>query len=279
MAGSHVAERFTVAAGIEARYLVEGRGVPVLLLHGGALGSSADVWERNLSPLASHGLRPIAVDLPGTGGTADPLEFTEAYRRRFLLELLDALEVDRAGIVGHSSAGGLSVTLGFEHPDRISRVMVLGTQSLLPPLPASEGEGAGDGDGARSGREPTVDDVRAVLREQLFDHSFITPEVLETRFRMGTRRPDPAQRAQAQADRVAERQRGVPLWNRLDQAPIPLCMVYGADDRPNTVQRVTQLRERYPNLDIRLLDRCRHIIQWDAADQFTALAGEFFGAA
>jgi pimeloyl-ACP methyl ester carboxylesterase len=276
MSASGVTERYVVAGGVKARYLERGTGFPVLLLHGGALGSSADVWERNLGPLASHGLRPIALDLPGYGGTEAPPELTESFRRRLVLELLDGLRIERAGIVGHSSAGGLALGLGFEHPDRVTRVLILGTHSLLPPPAEGESDAEGHGAGGGAGHEPTIDDVRAVLEEQLYDHSLITPEVLETRLRMGTRRPRAEAGNRANADRAAERARSAPLWERLGQLPVPLAMMYGANDRPSTARRVAVLQERYPSLDIRLLDHCAHIIQWDAADEFIAMAGAFF---
>ncbi len=277
MRQSGVAERYVEAGGVRARFLEEGSGPAVLLLHGGALGSSSDVWQCNLAPLASHGLRAIAVDLPGSGGTDAPLELTEEYRRRFVLELLDALGAERAGVVGHSSAGGLAMSLGFEHPDRVSRVMILGTHSLLPPLPAAEAAAEeSDGERERSTHEPTIDDVRAVLEEQLFDHSLITPEALQTRLRMSARRPQAAQRNRASTDRQAERQRGVPFWQRLDHIPVPLLMMYGRNDRPSTARRLALLQERYPSLDLRIVDRCGHIIQWDAAAESVAVAGKFF---
>ena len=279
MSQSEVAERYVEGGGVRARLLEAGEGPAVLLLHGGALGSSSDVWQCNLVPLASHGLRAIAVDLPGSGGTGAPLELTEAYRRRFVLELLDALGAERAGLVGHSSAGGLAMSLGFEHPDRVSRVMILGTHSLLPPLPAGEAAAEeSDGERERLTHEPTIDDVRAVLEEQLFDHSLITPEALQTRLRMSTRRPRTPQNNRASIDRQAERQRGVPFWQRLDQIPVPLLMMYGRDDRPSTPRRLALFQERYPSLDLRIVDRCGHIIQWDAASEFVAVAGDFFRA-
>ena len=276
MSVSRVGEHTVVAGGIRARVLEEGSGSPILLLHGGALGSSADVWERNFGPLAARGLRAIAVDLPGNGGTEAPPEPTEAYRRRFLLELLDALEIEHVGVVGHSSAGGLTLSLGFERPDRVSRIMILGTHSLLPPLPEGEEAAEPTGEGGRAASEPTIDDVRAVLEEQLFDHALITSEVLEARLRIGAMRTRPAARVSGGAgDRQAERQ---VLWQRLDQLPVPLLMMYGSDDQPTTPRRLALLRERYPSLDVRIVDRCAHLIQWDAAAQFEAAAGAFFGA-
>src|SRR5690349_8883529 len=145
--------------GFQARYFEAGEGVPVVLLHGASLGSSADVWTPNLAPLAAHGLRVIAPDLPGFGGTDNPADHSLGYRRRFVLGLMQALELDRAALVGHSRAGRIAVELAFAEPERINRIVVLCTGSLLPPLedaPAAEGE-----EGAAA--EPTLDDARRLL--------------------------------------------------------------------------------------------------------------------
>jgi pimeloyl-ACP methyl ester carboxylesterase len=66
-----------------------------------------------------------------------------------------------------------------------------------------------------------------------------------------------------------------PLWQRLDEMPVPLRLIYGRQDRA-AEQRVAAARERYPALDIHLLDRCGHLVQWDARARFAELAGSFF---
>ena len=60
-----VQDKFVTIDGLRIRYIEEGKGHPVVLLHGASLGSSADVFRRNLGPLARGGLRVIAFDQPG----------------------------------------------------------------------------------------------------------------------------------------------------------------------------------------------------------------------
>ena len=50
-------DRFVTVDRLKLRYLEEGTGVPAILLHGSSLGSSADVFRRNLSALAAGGLK------------------------------------------------------------------------------------------------------------------------------------------------------------------------------------------------------------------------------
>src|SRR4051812_46697577 len=128
-------EQFVQVDGLKTRYLEEGQGPAVLLLHGASLGSSADVWDRNLAPLAAYGRRVIAFDQPGFGLTDNPKDYSVAYRRRFIIQFMDALRLDKASLIGHSQAGAMAVALAFDQTPRIDKVVVLGTGSLLPPLP------------------------------------------------------------------------------------------------------------------------------------------------
>src|SRR5215510_3171313 len=143
--------------GLNVRYLEEGSGAPVILLHGASLGSSADVWARNAKPLAAHALRVLAPDFPGFGETGNPDDHSVGYRRRFVLAFMDALGVGRAALVGHSQSGRVAVDLAFGSPERIARVIVLGTGSLLPALNDESGREGEEGTAA----EPTLDETRA----------------------------------------------------------------------------------------------------------------------
>src|SRR4051794_23408722 len=91
--------------GLGIRYLDEGEGPAVLLIHGGTLGFSADVWRRNIAPLAAAGYRVIAYDQPGFGFSDPPPDFSPRYRQAFIGKFLDAMGIAQAVLVGHSQAG------------------------------------------------------------------------------------------------------------------------------------------------------------------------------
>ena len=124
------------------------KGPAVLLLHGASLGSSADVFIRNLAPLARAGFRAIAFDQPGFGLDRCP--------RRSLARLSPRFRPANSWTRSASSAPRSSairrpaipaVQLALKEPARYSHVIVLGTGSLLPPL-----DGAGDVEGAAQQR-------------------------------------------------------------------------------------------------------------------------------
>src|SRR4051812_30247326 len=78
---TRVKDRFVTIDGLRLRYIEEGEGPAVVLLHGASLGSSADVFIRNLTPLASAGFRAIAFDQPGFGLSDVPADHSAAFRR------------------------------------------------------------------------------------------------------------------------------------------------------------------------------------------------------
>ncbi|HWP34450.1 MAG TPA: alpha/beta hydrolase, partial [Thermodesulfobacteriota bacterium] len=271
-------ERTVRVEGLRVRYLQAGRGPDVLLLHGASLGSSADVWTLVLAPLAAHGFRVTAYDQPGFGLSDDPPDFSAGYRRRFVLAFMDALGLERAHLVGHSQSGRFAVSLALERPERVSSVLVLGTGSLLPPLP-----GAGPATGPREGEEgtasePTLEEVRALLEADVYCRERLTPELVAVRHRMSVGKNFRAFLARRQAGR-GEEEKGVPLWQRLDQVRVPLLLLYGREDRGRAAERAMLARTRFPGLDVRILERCKHLVQIDAPEALVAEAARFFAAA
>jgi len=279
-------DRFVKVDGINIRYLEEGAGVPAILLHGSSLGSSADVFRRNLQALGAQGIRAIAFDLPGFGKSDPPAESGAAPGKTFILRFMDALGLKRAALIGHSSAGGIVVRTALEHPERVSHVMILGTGSLLPPLETAGGK-VGGREGAAQARleermvksEPTLEDTRALLEANLFHHELITPEELALRHQNSIGRcfeQFVARHEQARKrDDGGKAPPGVPLWERLTRLKMPLLLIYGRNDRGRAEDRATLLHQRYPQLDLHFADGCRHLVPWDAADLFHQLAVPF----
>src|SRR5437763_11485994 len=95
-------DKFVAVDGLKIRYIEEGAGPPVVLLHGASLGSSADVFRRNLKPLAEAGFRAIAFDQPGFGLSDTPQDHSTAYRKKIVPKFLDALGLQNVAVVGHS---------------------------------------------------------------------------------------------------------------------------------------------------------------------------------
>jgi lipase len=131
---------------------------PVLIVHG--VRNTGARFRR----LAEEGLperRVIAPDLRGHGhSTWDPPWDAERHVAD-LLETLDALDVGRAPVVGHSFGGLLAMLLAAAAPERVERLALLDPASAFPPrrsVASSEEDLLGLG---RSGTWDTVEEARA----------------------------------------------------------------------------------------------------------------------
>jgi pimeloyl-ACP methyl ester carboxylesterase len=101
-----------------------GAGDPVLLIHG--LGATKASFLSTVAALAPE-YRTIAVDLPGFGDSDKPLRgaYDAPYFARSMVALLDALEIERAHVVGNSMGGRVAIELGLSFPDRVGRLALL----------------------------------------------------------------------------------------------------------------------------------------------------------
>lgn len=278
-------ERYVAVDGLNIHYLEDGSGVPAILLHGTSLGSSADVFRRNLRALGASGVRAIAVDLPGFGKSDPSADLSAAYRKNFILRFMDALGLQRAALVGHSSSGGPVVSLALAHPERVSHVVVLGTGSLLPPLETAGGQVGGRERAAQARleermvrQEPTLEDTRALLEANLFHHELITDEELKLRHQnsIGACFEHFAARHAAETQDAGKGGKASPpLWQRLIELKMPLLLIYGRNDRARAEERALRLKELHPQLDLHLADGCKHLVPWDAADLFHRLSVPF----
>jgi pimeloyl-ACP methyl ester carboxylesterase len=105
-----------------------GEGPPVVMLHG--LGGTKVSFLPTQAALAqSH--RTIAVDLPGFGDSDKPIPgaYDARFFARWVVGLLDALEIERAQVIGHSMGGRVAIELGMAHADRVD-CLALMTPSL-----------------------------------------------------------------------------------------------------------------------------------------------------
>ena len=92
---------------------------PVVLVPG--WGCSVYTYNRNMPALADAGFRVIAVDLKGHGLSDKPLasdEYTIESLVEHLRDILDALELDRPALVGHSLGGSLIYHFASRYPER-----------------------------------------------------------------------------------------------------------------------------------------------------------------
>lgn len=104
-------------------------GPVVVLLHG--LASDADTWDKAIGPLASHGLRVLALDLLGHGDSDKPAgSYLLTDFAASLAAFLDALDIPSATLCGHSFGGAIALYFGSQYPERVQRIVLVSAGGL-----------------------------------------------------------------------------------------------------------------------------------------------------
>jgi 4,5:9,10-diseco-3-hydroxy-5,9,17-trioxoandrosta-1(10),2-diene-4-oate hydrolase len=276
------ADKYVTIDGLKIRYLEEGSGTPVLFLHGASLGSSADVFRRNLPNFAKAGLRTIAFDFPGYGLSEVGDDLSLGYQTNTVPKFMDALGFGKAALVAHSRSGGQAVQLASKEPQRYSHIVVLGTGGLLPPLP-EDVEGRYNQVAARVDRqmaetEPKPEDTKKLMQADLFHTDLVTPQELALRHSRSVGRAFETFTKRARSEEGAGgsgAQPAVPVWRRMLDLKIPVLLIYGREDRAHAGERAELFKKMHPEINLHIMNGCKHMVPWDAEQEVYRLAIPF----
>jgi pimeloyl-ACP methyl ester carboxylesterase len=109
-------------------YRVAGSGPPVVLIHG--MLNSSSHWQPVARRLAERHL-VIAPDLIGHGDSAAPRgDYSLGAHAASIRDLLSAIGVERATIVGHSLGGGVAMQFFYQFPQRVERLALVSSGGL-----------------------------------------------------------------------------------------------------------------------------------------------------
>jgi pimeloyl-ACP methyl ester carboxylesterase len=112
------------AEGIGLSCFVAGRGPAVMLLHG--LGAAKVSLMPLIPPLVHGGHRVVVPDLPGHGASDKPrTEYTPRFYARVIRRLMDALELQRAVLVGNSLGGRVALEVAVRSPGHVTGLVLL----------------------------------------------------------------------------------------------------------------------------------------------------------
>lgn len=120
--------RYREVDGLRLAHLDEGEGEPVVFFHGEPTWSF--LWRKLIPPVRDAGYRCIAPDYAGFGRSDKPTDlgwYTYDRHVELMASLLEELDLRDATAVVHDWGGPIGLRLAVEHPDRISRLVIMET--------------------------------------------------------------------------------------------------------------------------------------------------------
>lgn len=108
--------------GADIYYETYGDGPPVMLVAG--LGGAGSYWQPQIGPLSKH-FRVIVHDHRGTGAsTHQNMKYSVERMAADTVGIMDALNIDSAHLVGHSTGGAIGQIIGIENPERLRSIVM-----------------------------------------------------------------------------------------------------------------------------------------------------------
>ena len=261
------------AAGIATNVHTAGDGAPVLLLHGSGPGVSAFAnWRLTIPGLAPH-FRVIAPDIVGFGYTERPpgIDYGLDTWTAHAVGVLDALGIERAHVVGNSFGGSLALALAIRHPERVQRLVLMGSVGV--PFTITPGLDA------VWGYEPSVEAMEGLLHLFAYDRSLAGPDLARLRYEASIR---PGVQEAYAAMFPAPRQQALDaMTHPIDQIAgiaAPTLIVHGRDDRVIPLQNALDLLGLIDDSQLHVFGRCGHWTQIEHADAFVGLVTAFLSS-
>jgi pimeloyl-ACP methyl ester carboxylesterase len=271
--------QFVTVHGHRRAFVKLGSGPALLLLHG--LGADHTTWSPVLDSLARR-YTVIAPDLLGHGMSDKPrADYSVGGFANGMRDLLTVLDIDRATVVGHSFGGGVAMQFAYQFPERTERLVLVGSGGLGPEVSAAIRAITTTGFYQVMGllTLPGVCRVgsaglRALSRTGIKEFRDFD-EVAEI-YRSFE---DPAARAA-----IRHVVRAVVDWKgqivtMADRAylteAMPMCVIWGADDRVIPVSHAERASALAPRARIEVLPNAGHFPHKDHPERFVKVLNDF----
>jgi pimeloyl-ACP methyl ester carboxylesterase len=126
--------KLTLANGVRLHYQQIGEGPDLVMVHG--LTGNLAVWHLQMVPVLAERFRVLTYDLRGHGlSDTPPSGYSADAMAEDLLQLLDALEIERPWVAGHSYGADIALYFALLHPARVREVIAI--EAALPALEQS----------------------------------------------------------------------------------------------------------------------------------------------
>ncbi len=247
-----------------------GSGSPVLLIHGSGPGVSAWANWRLSFPVLSQKFRVIAPDIVGFGFTERPagISYTLDNWVKHALSLLDALGLDKVDLVGNSFGGALSLALAVRHPDRVKRLVLMGSAGTSFKLTPALDEAWG--------YQPAIENMRRLLDSFAYDRSLVTDQLAKLRYEAAMR---PGVQEAYAAMFPAPRQRWIESLaspeDKVRALPHETLIIHGREDGVLPLSSSLKLHEMISRSQLHVFGRCGHWTQIEHAGRFNRLVLDF----
>jgi len=265
--------KFVKAGDVRIHYHEIGTGYPLICIHGAGPGATAwSNFKGNVGEL-SKPYRAILMDMPQYGKSDKPVieGGRLAFLARVVRDFMEALDIKRAHFVGNSMGGQAALKLAIDYPDKVDRVVVIGSApikagSIFQPMPL---------EGIRNIRNyyrndgPSLSKMRQVLESLVCNTSLITDEIVQERYQASI---DP-ETVEVFKKPPAEAE---DLYFELGKVRAKTLLAWGQDDRAGALDVALLMLRLLRDGRLYVFPKCGHWVHVERRDEFNRIVLQFF---
>ncbi len=241
-------------------YYEAGEGVPILFIHG--ISTYSFIW-RNIAPEFINDYRVIVVDLFGCGQSdlRTDISFSLANHARFMLMLMDKLNIDDFHIVSHDVGGGIAQIMSTTQPQRVISTTLINTVAYnfwpVQPIIAMRTPII------RQLAAATLDawSLKLIVKRGLYHTNSFTNELMEL-FKAGIQSKE-GRRAFLHFAHSLNNEDLTSISEQLHQINVPFLIIRGAADVYLSSAITQELVNNLRNCDSKIIQTAGHFAQED----------------
>lgn len=231
---------------------------PVILLHG--FGGDSQSYTHIQTALSTT-RRSIAFDLPGHGQALDwPVVGNASVAAKAVLQSLEAMDLDRVHLVGHSMGGAAAAIAALKEPDRFASLTLLAPGGFGPEINYKL---------LRRYASASEPELMEILLEQFFGWEFRLPKFLARTAAEARSKPGTNATLEAIVEELLDGtvQKTLPV-KELAKLPLPIKVIWGTQDR---VLPTRQAHKLPGEIATHVFDKVGHMPHLEVADAVVRL--------
>lgn len=274
----------TLKDGTRVHYFTAGpaTGETVVLLHGGGTDHALLSWADTLPALLAHGYRVYLPDAPGYGQSPLPSwPATLPHLNAFLAEWVDQVGLKRAAYCGISMGGALALGYALEHPERVSKLVLIGSYGLQKRAPLhtlSYFMVRMPGFDRLNGwllRSPRL--LRQSLAPLIRNPASLTDELVQEVAQAMTNPASQIAWNQFQRHEIQWRGVSTNFRSRLQELRVPTLLLHGSHDSGVPVSAAREAARLIPEATLHVVEGAGHWTQRDRPDEVNYALLRFLG--
>lgn len=241
---------FTVKEEGKFKYIDEGNGQPMVVLHGlfGALSNFEEVLNhfkndyRVIIPVL-----PI-YDLPIIKTTVKNLG-------NFLAEFVDHMQLENMVVLGNSLGGHVGLIYAHEHPEKVDKLVLTGSSGLYE-----------NAFGGGFPRRESKDFLRKRIEITFYDQNMVTDELVDECHEAVNNREKVIRIISLAKSAIRHN-----MAKELPKYPMPVCLIWGMQDNITPPHVAEEFQEQIPDAELFWIDKCGHAAMMEHPDTFNKI--------